>query len=122
MEIGPASRPVAPPKPTGQSRQRTLLLWTFNALLLVVAVVIGQKLRWKKISDTPSGIVWQRGHTTHLDRNRDGWVDEETIALPSGEQAFRQDKDFDGWFDFRYVEKGGLATRLEQIHEPAPRH
>lgn len=97
-------------------------LWVFNALLLVAAVVLWQKLQWKKVGDTPNGIVWQRGNTTHTDRNRDGRVDEETIRLSNGDLVIRRDSDLDGWFDLRYVERRGLATRLEQIREEAPRH
>lgn len=104
------------------SRRAQFGLWMFNALLLVAAVVLWQKLQWEKVSDTANGIVWQRGNTTHTDRNRDGVVDEEIISLPSGEKAIRRDADLDGWFDLRYVERRGMATRLEQIHEAAPRH
>lgn len=103
-------------------RRVQLGLWVFNALLLVVALVLCQKLRWKKVSDTPSGIVWQRGSTTHIDRNRDGRVDEEAIRLPNGDLHIRRDSDLDGWFDLRYLEHRGRATRLDQIREEAPRH
>lgn len=102
--------------------RRDKLLWAFNALLLVVAVVFWQKLRWKKISDSPSGMVWQRGHTTHVDRNRDGLVDEETITLPNGDKFFRRDTNLDGWFDYRYVERNGLVHGADQIREQAPSH
>jgi hypothetical protein len=102
--------------------RRHLLLWGFNVLLLVATVVLWQKLRWRKVSDSPAGIVWQRSHTTQLDRNRDGLVDEETIRLPNGDAAIRRDTDLDGWFDLRYVERRGMATQLEQIREEAPRH
>ncbi|MEQ2008672.1 MAG: hypothetical protein ABMA26_17985 [Limisphaerales bacterium] len=104
------------------SRRAQLGLWMFNALLLVAAVVLWQKLQWRKVSDTPNGITWQRGNTTHTDRNRDGRVDEEDISLPAGEKAIRRDSDLDGWFDLRYLERRGMATRLEQIREEAPRH
>lgn len=104
------------------SRRAVLGLWVLNAILLLVAIVLLDKLRWKKISDTPSGITWHRSHTTHVDRNRDGRVDEETIRLPNGDAAIRRDSDLDGWFDLRYVERKGLATRLEQIRESAPKH
>ena len=104
------------------SRRAVLGLWVLNAILLVAAVVLWDKLRWKKISDTPVGITWQRSHTTHVDRNRDGIVDDETIRLPDGDAVIRRDTDLDGWFDLRYVEHRGMATRLEQIHEQAPRH
>ena len=97
-------------------------LWVFNALLLAAAIVLWQKLQWKKVSDTPSGIVWKRMNTTHTDRNRDGIVDEEIIRLPNGDAAIRRDVDLDGWFDLRYVERRGMATRPEQIREEAPRH
>lgn len=99
-----------------------MALWVFNALLLMVAVFLWQKLRWRKVGDTPAGIVWQRSQTTHVDRNRDGVVDEETIRLPNGDAVMRRDSDLDGWFDLRYVERRGFATRLEQVREPAPRH
>ena len=98
------------------------MLWAFNVLLLVMAVLLWKKLRWRKVSDSSAGIVWQRSHTTQIDRNRDGLVDEETIRLPNGDAAIRRDTDLDGWFDLRYVERRGLATRLEQIREEAPRH
>ncbi len=105
-----------------KSARRVRWLWAFNALLLVVAAVFWQKLQWKKTSDTPSGMVWQRMNTTHTDRNRDGRVDEEIILLRNGDAVIRRDSDLDGWFDLRYVEQRGLATRLEQIREEAPRH
>ena len=104
------------------SRRVQLGLWVLNAILLIIAVILWDKLRWKKISDSPSGIVWHRSHTTHVDRNRDGIVDEETIRLPNGDAVIRRDTDLDGWFDLRYVERRGMATRLDQIHEQAPRH
>ena len=104
------------------TRRAQFGLWIFNALLLGAAVIIWRHLQWKKISDTPSGIIWKRSQTTHADRNRDGVVDEEMISLPSGEKAIRRDSDLDGWFDLRYVERGGMATRPEQIHQKAPRH
>lgn len=104
-----------------QSRHRKKVLWALNVLLLAVAVLLWQKLRWRKVSDSSGGIVWQRSHTTQNDRNRDGLVDEETIRLPNGDAAIRRDTDLDGWFDLRYVERRGLATRLEQIREQAPR-
>jgi len=97
-------------------------LWLLNAALLAAAVVLWQKLRWRKVSDTPAGIMWHRSMTTHLDRNRDGLVDEETIRMPSGDAVIRRDSDLDGWFDLRYVEQRGMATRPEQIREEAPRH
>jgi hypothetical protein len=104
------------------SRRAVLGLWVLNASLLLVAVVLWNKLRWKKISDTHAGIVWQRHWTTHTDRDRDGRVDEEVIRLPNGDAAIRRDADLDGWFDLRYVERKGLATQLEQIREETPRH
>jgi hypothetical protein len=107
---------------SGWPTARNGLLWAFNLSLLIVAVVFWQKLRWKKISDSPSGIVWHRGHTTHVDRNRDGWVDEETIELPNGDKFFRRDTDLDGWFDYRYVERHGLVRGADQIREQAPTH
>lgn len=104
------------------SRRALAGLWVFNALLLLVAVSLWNKLQWKKTSDTHSGIVWQRMSTTHVDRDRDGRVDEEMIRQPNGDAVIRRDSDLDGWFDLRYVEGKGLATRLEQIREQAPRH
>lgn len=104
------------------SRRAQSGLWGFNALLLAAAILLWQKLQWKKTSDTPSGLVWQRMNTTHTDRNRDGVVDEEIIRLPNGDAAIRRDADLDGWFDLRYVERRGMATKLEQIREAAPRH
>ena len=104
------------------SRRAQLGLWMFNVLLLVAAAVLWQKLQWKKTSDSPAGIVWQRSHTTHTDRNRDGRVDEEVVRLPNGDAAVRRDSDLDGWFDLRYAERRGIATRPEQIREEAPRH
>lgn len=104
------------------SRRALFGLWVLNAILFVVAVVFWSKLRWKKVSDSPAGITWRRNHTTHVDRNRDGRVDEETIRLPDGDTVIRRDSDLDGWFDLRYVERRGMATRLEQIREEAPRH
>ena len=106
----------------GTAALRSRWLWAVNVLLLVLAVVFWQKLQWKKVSDTPNGIVWKRHWTTHTDRNRDGRVDEEIIRLPNGDAAIRRDTDLDGWFDLRYVERRGLATRLEQIREEAPIH
>ncbi|MEN9575781.1 MAG: hypothetical protein RL514_3636 [Verrucomicrobiota bacterium] len=106
----------------GTAALRSGWLWAFNALLLVVGVIFWQKLQWKKISDTPNGIVWQRNYTTHTDRNRDGRVDEEVIRLPNGDAAIRRDTDLDGWFDLRYAERRGLAMRPEQIRDEAPRH
>lgn len=104
------------------SRRATFGLWVLNAILLVIAIVLWDKLRWKKVSDTPAGITWRRSYTTHVDRNRDGIVDEEVIRLPNGDAAIRRDRDLDGWFDLRYVERGGMVGRAEEIHEPAPRH
>ncbi len=103
-------------------RRVVLGLWILNAILLVAAVVLWDRLRWKKVSDTPAGIVWHRSQTTHVDRNRDGIVDEETIRVPGGDAVIRRDSDLDGWFDLRYVERKGLAVRPEQIRESAPRH
>lgn len=117
-----APSPRLPPARGEEKTRSQLLLWAFNALLLVAAVVLWRKLQWKKVGDTPSGIVWQRSHTTHTDRNRDGRVDEEVIRLPNGDAAIRRDADLDGWFDLRYVERGGMATRLEQIREKVPTH
>ncbi len=97
-------------------------LWVLNALLLVALVVLWDQLRWKKISDTPAGITWHRGHTTHVDCNRDGIVDDETIRLPNGDASIRRDADLDGWFDMLYVERRGIVVRIEKIHEQAPRH
>ena len=108
--------------PPGKASPRTRWLWLVNALLLVITLVLGAQLRWRKISDTPEGIVWQRGHTTHTDRNRDGVVDEEAVVLPNGEIVIRRDTDLDGWFDVRYVLRRGVAVNLETIHERAPRH
>ncbi len=122
MDAAPSPRPSPPLGAREKSARRQMALWVSNALLLVVAVVLWQKLRWRKVSDAPAGIVWQRSQTTHTDRNRDGIVDEETIRLPEGIAAIRRDSDLDGWFDLRYVERRGLATRLEQIREEAPRH
>ena len=104
------------------SRRAQFGLWVFNALLLVAAVVLWNKLQWRKLSDDSNGIVWHRGQTTHVDRNRDGRVDEETIRLPNGDAVIRRDSDLDGWFDLRYRERRGFATQLEQIREEAPRH
>ena len=104
------------------TRKHTAALWVFNGLLLIAALVLWQRLRWRKVSDSPTGILWQRSQTTHLDRNRDGVVDEETIRLPNGDAVIRRDSDLDGWFDLRYVERRGMATRLEQLREEAPRH
>ena len=105
-----------------KNARRVRWLWAFNALLLVVVVVFWQKLQWEKASDTPTGIVWKRMNTTRTDRNRDGRVDEEVIHLRNGDAVIRRDSDLDGWFDLRYVERRGLATRLEQIREETPRH
>ena len=105
----------------GKSRT-SMRLWLVNALLLAGALVLWQKVRWRKISDSPAGILWQRGHTIQTDRNRDGLVDEEIVSLPNGDKAITRDADLDGWFDFRYVERGGLARGLEQIHERVPSH
>lgn len=119
MESVPTPQPsLVEEKTAGRVRW----LWVFNVLLLVVAVSFWQKLQWKKVSDTPAGIVWQRHWTTHTDGNRDGIVDEEVIRLPNGDASIRRDTDLDGWFDLRYVERRGLATQPQQIHEPAPRH
>jgi len=107
-------------KPLG--RRQLLGLWLFNAGLLGVALVVGNQLRWKKISDSPAGTVWHRSHTTHVDRNRDGRVDEEMIRLPNGDIVVRRDSDLNGWFDLRYVERKGFAVQPEQIREQAPRH
>lgn len=104
------------------SRRAALGLWVLNALLLALALVLWDKLRWKKISDTPAGITWHRSHTTHVDCNRDGVVDDETIRLSNGDAAIRRDTDLDGWFDLRYVEHRGIVIRVEHIHEQAPRH
>lgn len=104
-----------------QPRPKQRVLWGVNILLLAVAVLLWRELRWQKVSDSAAGVVWQRSHTTQLDRNRDGLVDEETIRLPNGDTAIRRDTDLDGWFDLRYVERQGLATRLEEIREQAPR-
>ncbi len=104
------------------SRRAMLGLWALNAVLLLVAFVFWDKLRWKKISDTPAGITWRRSQTTHVDCNRDGIVDDETIRLSNGDAAIRRDMNLDGWFDLRYVERRGIVTRVEQIHEQAPRH
>ena len=48
-------------------------------------------------------------------------VHRDTIRLPNGDALIRRDADLDGWFDLRYVEHKGIATRLEQINEAAPR-
>ncbi len=122
MESAPSSQPSAQTVPSEKKGRWNLWLWTLNVFLLVTAVVLWQKLQWKKVSDTPGGIVWQRGNTTHVDRNRDGRVDEEIIRLPNGDLLIRRDSDLDGWFDLRYVERRGMALRLEQIREQAPRH
>ncbi len=119
-----AARPpeATPPlKVSETSKGRQQALWLFNGFLLITAFVLWQKLRWRKLSDSPAGIVWQRSQTTQVDRNRDGIIDEETIRLPNGDALIRRDSDLDGWFDLRYVEHKGIATRLEQIHEAAPR-
>ena len=122
MESVSPPPPAAPRKPSRQKGRWNLWLWALNALLLVSAVLLWQKLKWKKVSDAPGGIVWQLGNTMHTDRNRDGLVDEETIRLPNGDLFIRRDSDMDGWFDLRYVERRGMATRVEQIREQAPRH
>lgn len=120
MEGAPSPQPSSPTGAREKKKRWHLLLWAFNALLLAATVVLWQKLRWRKVSDSSAGIVWQRSHTTQIDRNRDGLVDEEIIRLPNGDAAIRRDTDLDGWFDLRYVERRGLATRLEQIREQAP--
>lgn len=122
MDAAPSPRPSPPLGAREKIVRWQFALWLLNAALLVAAVVLWQKLRWRKISDSPAGITWHRSHTTHVDRNRDGLVDEETIRLPGGDAVIRRDSDLDGWFDLRYVERRGMATRLEQIREPAPRH
>ncbi|MFM8469544.1 MAG: hypothetical protein ACKODH_06180 [Limisphaerales bacterium] len=98
-----------------------MTLWVFNGVLLIVALILWEKLRWRKVSDTPAGIVWQRLNTTQIARPRAGVIDEEAIRLPNGDAVIRRDSDLDGWFDLRYVEHRGMATRLEQIREQAPR-
>ena len=118
---------MRPPQTPPQAPPLTKVPWNrwlagLNLLLLLTALGLWQKLQWKKISDSPSGIVWHRSHTTHTDRNRDGRVDEEVVRLPNGDAAVRRDSDLDGWFDLRYVERGGIATGLEQLREEAPRH
>ena len=50
-----------------------------------------------------------------------GVTREEVILLRNGDAVIRRDSDLDGWFDLRYVERRGLATRLEQILEESPR-
>jgi hypothetical protein len=122
MESAPSPQSSPPKRAREEQHRWHLLLWAFNALLLVAAVVLWQKLRWRKVSDMPTGITWHRSFTTHVDRNRDGRVDEETIRLPDGDAVIRRDSDLDGWFDLRYVERKGLATRLEQIREQTPSH
>jgi hypothetical protein len=97
-------------------------LWLINGLLLGVALFIGNQLRWKKISESPAGTVWHRSQTIHVDRNRDGRVDEEMIRLSNGDTVVRRDSDLDGWFDLRYVERKGLVVQPEQIRERAPTH
>ncbi len=115
-----AATPPRPPPPCGERKQTAL--WILNGVLLMVALGLWQKLRWRKISDTSAGIVWQRSQTTHADHNRDGHVDQETIRLTNGDVVIRRDSDLDGWFDLRYLERNGMASRLEQIRERAPRH
>ena len=122
MHSAPSPQPAAPMEAKEKSARRQRWLWAFNVLLLGAAVGLWQKLQWKKTSDTPSGVVWQRMNTTHTDRNRDGRVDEEIIRLSSGDAAIRRDTDLDGWFDLRYAERRGMARQLEQIREEAPRH
>jgi hypothetical protein len=49
-------------------------------------------------------------------------VDEEIVRLSNGDLLIRRDSDLDGWFDLRYIERRGIPTKLETIHEQAPRH
>ncbi|NBV21154.1 MAG: hypothetical protein EBS05_04425 [Proteobacteria bacterium] len=119
---------MLPPRPAAAAGAKpkrshlTVWLWVFNVGLLIVAIMLWPQLHWRKISDTPEGIVWQRGSTTHTDHNRDGIVDEEIVRLSNGDLLIRRDSDLDGWFDLRYIERRGIPTKLETIHEQAPRH
>ncbi|NBR84888.1 MAG: hypothetical protein EB141_03445 [Verrucomicrobia bacterium] len=122
MESMLPPRPASATDSASNPAQRKVWLWGFNLVLLIAAVMLWPQLHWRKISDTPDGIVWQRGRTTHTDRNRDGLIDEEIIRLPNGDLLIRRDSDLDGWFDLRYLERRGLPVNLETIREPAPRH
>lgn len=102
------------------------MAWCFAGLVIlnaVAGVVLFFKAPGWQESRERDRRLWRKGDVTHTDRDGDGRVDE--IEEPAGnrERHIRRDTDGDGFLDVRYlVTSNGVATRIEAIHEKAPRH
>ena len=100
------------------------------ALIALCGVALGvagwftyEQLAWRELPREGGTRRWQRGQYLHLDTNGDGIVDEEQYRFDRPNHALvRRDVNFDGYFDLRYELQSGVATRIEKIHERAPRH
>lgn len=95
-------------------------------LALMIAAgcaLLWNALRWKELPPTTTWRRWQRGHLVHIDKNGDGIVDMEMDQGVQDNYLVREDTDFDGYFDKKYViGLAGMPMNVVVIHEKAPRH
>jgi hypothetical protein len=104
-------------------RWRTVLWLLIGIGLVLLAFLFWETTRWRLVSDNAEGITWRRGGTTHLDKNRDGLVDEVRIFMGKPEEFFiRQDLDADGWLDVEFESRQGNCPPPANIRQRAARH
>jgi hypothetical protein len=102
--------------------------WT-TATVIVVSAIVTIVLRvyvregWQPLDDDGGSRKWRNGKILHIDRNRDGIVDEIEIELAATNVfLIKRDTDLDGWFDLQYELRSNIAVHIENIHEKAPKH
>lgn len=109
--------------PTKLTPRHLVLITLCGVALGVVGWFTYEQLSWRELPREGGTRRWQRGKYLHLDTNGDGIVDEEQFRFDRPNHALvRRDLDFDGYFDLRYELQSGVATRIQKIHERAPRH
>jgi len=95
-------------------------------LALMIAAgcaLLWNALRWKELPRVGAWRRWQRGYLVRIDKNGDGTVDREVDQRVQDKYLVREDTDFDGYFDKKYVIGfAGTPMNVVVIHEKAPRH
>ncbi len=101
----------------------------FTATVIVLSAVVTVFLvaydrgGWQPLPDDGRSLHWRNGKILHIDRNRDGTVDEIEIEMATTNVfMIKRDTDLDGWFDLQYELRSNIAVHVENIHEKAPKH
>lgn len=106
------------------TRRGWVLLVICPAVVAVLWLAVKLITRWEVMEKQGVSTTWRKGNVLHLDANGDGRVDQEMqLAEPPNYTRVKRDSDFDGWYDMEYeIGPYGIAIKLRQICEQAPRH